>query len=277
MREMTTKEVQRISLDILQDFHNFCVKNGLHYSLSGGTLLGAIRHNGFIPWDDDIDVQMPRPDFDEFIHSYKSENGYKVYSREIPGFKEKKMVYSHARICDTRKTIVDKGIIPWISEQVGIWIDILPCDGISSQKEIAKKHLWKINILLHLSYWVGIRYSTWSNIKKGRTAKTKLKFFIKKVLSYFIWRDPLISLYKLRQKYDYVSSDYFFVTPHYGMGEWQPKKNMAHFILHKFEDREFFIMFGWDDNLRSLYGDYMKLPPENQRISHDYNRYYWKD
>lgn len=277
MKEMTTREVQQMSLDILQDFHNFCVKNGLHYSLSGGTLLGAIRHNGFIPWDDDIDVQMPRPDYDKFIHTYKSDKGYKVYSREILGFAEKNMVYSHARICDTRKTIVDTGIIPWISDQVGIWIDILPCDGISFQKEIAKNHLRKIKILLHLSYWVGIRYSTWSNIKKGRTAKAKLKFFVKKVLSYFIWSDPLVDLYILRRKYDYVSSDYFFVTPHYGMGEWQPKKNMEDFILHKFEDYEFYIMSGWDANLKSLYGDYMKLPPEDKRVTHDFNRYYWKD
>lgn len=276
MREMTTKEVQRMSLDILQDFHDFCVKNNLHYSLSGGTLLGAIRHNGFIPWDDDIDVQMPRPDYDRFIHTYTSEKGYKVYSRELPGFDKKKMSYIYARICNTENTYVDTGIMPWISEEVGVWIDILPCDGISSNPQEARIFLQKVRNMTHHAFWKGIEYSMWSNFHKGRNFVEKIKFGIKKIGALFISEDIYESLYKLRRKYNYTTSDYFFATPHYGMGEWQPKKNMKSYELHQFEDHEFYIMSGWDANLKSLYGDYMKLPPENQRESHDFNRYYWK-
>lgn len=277
MREMTTKEVQRMSLDILQDFHDFCVKNNLHYSLSGGTLLGAIRHNGFIPWDDDIDVQMPRPDYDRFIHTYISDKGYKVYSRELSEFIDKQMAYPYARICDINKTFVDVGIRPWIKECVGLWIDILPCDGITSNKEDAcvfLRHLGKVTRKVWRS---AVRFSPWSDMMKGINIREKFMFFAKKVYTVFWGGNPYVEWEKLRRKYDYTTSDYFFATPHYGMGEWQPKKNMESFELHKFEGSEFYIMSGWDANLKSLYGDYMKLPPENKRISHDFNRYYWKD
>lgn len=276
MKEMTTKEVQQMSLDILQDFHDFCVKNNLHYSLSGGTLLGAIRHNGFIPWDDDIDVQMPRPDYDRLIRTYTSEKGYKVYSRELFGFDKKKMAYTHARICDTQKTYVDTGIRPWISEQVGVWIDILPCDGISSNPQEAKKHLQQIDSLARHAYWMGVQYSAWSTIIKGKNLKEKVKFGLKKIASLGVKENVFDTLFRYRHKYNYATSEFFFATTHYGMKEWQPKKNLEGFILHKFEDHEFYIMSGWDENLKSLYGDYMKLPPENQRESHDFNRYYWK-
>lgn len=276
MKEMTTKEVQQISLEILKDVHDFCVKNAIRYSLSGGTLLGAIRHNGFIPWDDDIDIQMPRPDYDRFINSYTSKKGYKVISRELPIYKEK-VYYSYARVCEMQNTFVDTGIMPWITDKTGLWIDILPCDGITSDYRVAKKHLKKIKKITTHAFWSGIKQSSWDNIYKSRNFIYKIKFVIKKILSFFYSEDVFSKLYSLRKQYDYQSSDYFFVTPHYGMGEWQPKTNMENFILHKFEDAEFYIMSGWNANLKSLYGDYMQLPPEDKRITHDFNRYYWKD
>ena len=80
MKEMTLREVQLFELDILKDVHEFCMANHINYSLAYGTLIGAIRHKGFIPWDDDRDIVMPRPDHDRFCRTYKSEAGYEIFS-----------------------------------------------------------------------------------------------------------------------------------------------------------------------------------------------------
>lgn len=80
MKEMTLREVQLFELDILKDVHEFCMANHINYSLAYGTLIGAIRHKGFIPWDDDIDIVMPRPDYDRFCRTYKSQAGYEIFS-----------------------------------------------------------------------------------------------------------------------------------------------------------------------------------------------------
>lgn len=276
MKEMTTKEVQQVSLDILKDVHEFCVKNGIRYSLSGGTLLGAIRHNGFIPWDDDIDIQLPRPDYDRLVQTYVYDKGYKMFCHETKEGKEKNVMYPYARVCDMTRTVVDTGIRPWVSEKVGIWIDILPCDGMPSDEKGARRHIVKAGFLVRQAYWVGVRLSSWANLKKGLNLQEKIKFGLKKLGSFFIWYDPFVSLLQIRKKYNYDESEYFFGTPHYGMREWQPKKNMESFELHKFEDTEFYIMSGWDANLKSLYGDYMQLPPPDKRVRHDFNHYYWK-
>lgn len=276
MKEMTRKDVQQVSLDILKDVHEFCVKNNIRYSLSGGTLLGAIRHDGFIPWDDDIDIQLPRPDYDRLVNTYVSDKGYKMFCPENQEGKDKKVVYPGARVCDMTRTYVDTGIIPWVSEKVGIWIDILPCDGLPANSKEAYKSIKQLKFATKKAYWFGVRLSSWRNIKRGVNIQEKIKFVLKKIGGFLIWQDPLIQILKIRKQYNYDDSPYFYASTHYGMREWQPKENMKNFELHKFEDTEFYIMSGWDANLKSLFGDYMKLPPENERVTHYFNKYYWK-
>ena len=263
-----------VSLDILKDVHEFCVKNNINYSLSGGTLLGAIRHDGFIPWDDDIDIQLPRPDYDRFIHSYKTGKGYKLFSREIKGGEDVRIRLT--KICDMDRTYIDKGPYVWTDADVGVGIDVIPVDGAPSSEAEMRIHLHKIVKLTRKQRCCLFKKAKFIDVLRYNGIKDKVVFLFGKMLSLFVSDQCVMDLINEQKRYDYDSSDFFCAGPHYGMREWQPKKNMEHYILHKFEDTEFYIMSGYEDNLKSLFGDYMQLPPEEKRVSHDFNRYYWK-
>lgn len=274
MREMTTKEVQQVSLDILKDVHEFCVKNGIRYSLSGGTLLGAIRHKGVIPWDDDIDIQMPRPDYERFVRTYTSNKGYQVFSSEVDGVKETRLRL--AKVCDMEKTLVDLGPLRWTDKNVGIGIDVEPVDGAPNNRHEAEKFMKKLVYLSRCRNALIVSNVSWKQIAKYRDIRKQIKFCLQKVSSMFINKNSWKKFMELQSYYEYEKSEYFIASPHYGMREWQPKKNMVSFELHQFEDSQFYIMSGYDDNLRSLFGDYMQLPPEKDRVSHDFMKYYWR-
>lgn len=273
MKEMTIRDVQMVCLDIMKDVHKFCVEHDIKYSLSGGTLLGAIRHGGFIPWDDDMDIQMPFPDYQRFINSYYSEKGYKLYTKESSPIKIR-----IGRVCDNERTFVDQGGFPWICEDIGIWIDVIPVYGAPSNYKEMYSHLKKVNKLGKKVSWWRKKEVEWGTIKYYCTPRKFVRFVIKKICSYFISDNCLLDYSKELEKYDYDTSEYFFAAPKYGMGEWQPKSNMSSYILHPFEDTVFYVMSGFENNLRSLYGDsYMEIPPEKDRINHNYFRYYWRD
>ncbi len=273
MKELTSGELQDVSLDILVNFHNFCVKNDIHYSLSGGTLLGAIRHNGFIPWDDDIDVQMTRPDYERFVHLYRSGEDYKLFAYEREDGGNAKIPY--ARLCEMKKTYVDQGVAPWVDEAVGVWIDILPVDGAPDNRMLAKLRIMWMYILWRLSV---IAREDLDLVKDIPALNNKFANIVRIIIKKLLPDDFLDYYIKQCKKYDFEDSTYFanYAVLHYKFKEWQPKKFMASYSLHRFEESEFFIMNGYDGNLKCLYGDYMQLPPEEKRVKHEFYRYYWK-
>lgn len=275
MRKMTTKDIQEVSLNILNDVHSFCIENDISYSLYGGTMIGAIRHHGFIPWDDDVDIAMPRPDYERFISSYKSLNGYKLFAS---GTKNNYLAFS--RVCEMEKTLVVNEKLPWSNQPTGVWIDIFPLDGAPDDKEACEKQLKALR-----RFWKRTCYtrSAKSSLSTASGISEKAKLIVKKL----IYNDAFISNEKIVNQYiEEASKVKWDETGHfwncsylrYGMKEYQEMSDYTSTVLVPFEEHVFCVCNGYDHLMHVKYGDYMKLPPEKSRKSnHALCSHFWKD
>ncbi len=271
---MTTTDILNVSLDILQDVHNFCVKNGIKYTLFGGTLIGAIRHKGFIPWDDDVDIAMTREEYEKFIHTYKSEKGYKLFSRE----NSDNVYLAFSRVCDMNKTFVDSSNISWTDKPTGIWIDIFPIDGVESDYQAAEIRHKIIRKVWKKGYWW--RRTQDSFNFKNKTIKHNFGTLVYKVINLFVnGKKSFDKHIELCKQIPFIGSKMYSNLSFlgYGIREYCSSDVFDNYVLVPFEDRQFYVMSGYDKALRSKYGDYMQLPPEKDRVlRHDFNKYYWK-
>lgn len=270
MEELSIIDVQKLSLEILKDVHDFCVENNIKYTLQGGTLIGAIRHKGFIPWDDDIDIAMPRPDYDRFLKEYRSDNGYRVIARDIG---DKSVDIMFARVCEFSKTIV-KSSVPWCDQETGIWIDVFPLDGVEENHDILLKRIER------MQWW-------WNLSLKKRTLKTpiadvhgikyKIKYFLK--MPVLLLGDIIGRLNKECKKIPFGTTKYYSNLSflQYGIREKHRTAVLDEVILVPFEDSFFYSMKGYDEALKEKYGDYMSLPPIEQQVAkHGFEKIYWK-
>lgn len=273
MRKMTINDVQQVSLNILKDVHEFCVENNIRYSLCGGTLIGAMRHNGFIPWDDDVDLIMPKPDYDRFVRSYISKNGYKLFSPEVKGNEEVRLRIS--KVCDMKLTAVKQDYYAWTDIETGVGIDIIPAIGAPSTEREARKFIKQYLTYACLLNCYRVSLASKEFIENKRLPE-KLLFLIKRLVGNCIGERSIEKIIEFQKKYDFDKAQYFCGGFRYGFGEWQPKNIFDELILHKFEDGEFLITSRYDEYLKCLFGNYMELPPEEQRVSHDFYGYYWK-
>ena len=134
MKNLTSKEIQQIGLSILKKFADYCEEHGLHYSLAYGTLLGAARHEGFIPWDDDVDVLMGREDYDKMIEYYNKGERIDGLSLLYPN-ETSDYLTPFAKLCDDRTVAKEKST----KNKHGVWIDIFPVDKVPEDPNKALK------------------------------------------------------------------------------------------------------------------------------------------
>lgn len=256
-------DVQAITYDLLTAFDAFCKKHSLRYCLCGGTLLGAVRHGGFIPWDDDIDVVMARPDYDRLISLCTAQETPFGVDLAFACPENGRFMRPFARIYNMKTQVQRK----YYDERSGahVWMDILPIDGLPGDREALDKlfkRRWHLNRLNCAVMWKPFHSSRW-------------KFVIKKFTYY-----PFACLMGLKYwcrrldalgrsfPYDQADTVGCLTGGRYGAGEAMPKAGFEGTAKVTFNGREFETMSCWKEYLTGIYGDYMQLPPEDKRKPH---------
>lgn len=270
MKELTMSDIKSEELKILASFDAFCKDNHLKYSLAGGTLLGAIRHNGFIPWDDDIDLIMPRKDYEEFIQKYSSSQ---QHFKLVHYTTNANYPYPFAKIVSPRTYLYETFLLEQFQlPEMGIWVDIFPSDYIENPTN--RIYWFKQHI-----YRVLLRYRTNSDL----TPRTNLFHrYFKAILVYLIRNHYSNALPIIKGINRLAQSVAKAKTKKMGCLVWgYKKKEICNSSLwddlttYKFENL-YVKGFKNDEYLHNLYGDYMQLPPKSERIPHHEFKAFWR-
>lgn len=261
------KQIQEKELDILKDVTAYLEERGYHYVIMGGTLLGAVRHQGFIPWDDDIDIALPRSEYDRFCLEAKDvyNEGYLRFCHHCidPGY-----LYYFARVIDTRYTF--KNTSAALEAEAHPWIDIFPLDGVPAGHK-GKRHLRCI--LKRRLFFQYARMKELVNVHtKGRPWYERMAIGLGKlpfIRALFKKERTYARLDELLHRYDYESCPLAINAMGAGkLKECQPTSLYSKRAKYRFEDIEVYGVEDADTWLTKMYGDYKTLPPLDERNKH---------
>lgn len=272
MRELTLKQMQEIELGILKYIRDICDEYNINYYLAYGTLLGAVRHQGFIPWDDDVDIWMPREDFTKFMNVIK-ENPHPVY--ELVCFEmDSRFTAPLPKVIDNRTRLCQN--YAFIEKvELGVYVDIFILDGVGDDISTANANYNKSMEI----------YKKWfrADTKMFPPGKKKFGSFLRWVrnLRYKARGIPyfLEKLIQNNSRYSFYDSDYVAA-----LNAGTPDANSALFENKLFgqeselifENEEFRVPSDYEVILKSCYGNYRELPPEEKRVSHHCYTVNWK-
>ena len=272
-KKITLDEHKKIMLNILVEFARFCDEHGLMYFLDAGTLIGAVRHKGFIPWDDDVDVNMPQKDYDRFIEITRSAGGYMSQHMQVEYPED--TIYPFLKISDDRTVLVefpDKNPM-----EVGVYIDVFPKYGIGDKK-LTTKCICGICGFLGLIHWFN-KYSIYAWSRPGHSVLQRLIAWIgrktvKKCLGPIKVQSWVMHSYAKHHPLE--TCKYVTTLTNGEYHKLAPKECFDGFQLLEFEGVLFKGPQDYDTYLHCLYKeDYMQLPPEDKRVHHNIE-VYWK-
>lgn len=260
--ENNIRDLQMVCLDILKEVDRVCEKHNILYWLEGGTMLGAVRHRGFIPWDDDLDIAMFRKDYDRFceIAPQELKNGYFLQTHETES--EYPHHYAKLRKDNTR---IDSKPFRKLKVHQGIFVDIFPVDKISENKFFQRVQCWK------LKWWRLWVLFIEQNFCTRTTEFFLIKPFRKTIIRPFSWKKEFFhkQMEKVVQRYNKKIQEpawHSSLTAVASM-QWVYKKEWHEsFIEVPFEDMTAKIPGGYDELLTNAYGDYMTPPPKEKQV-----------
>ena len=266
-RKIEGEEIKQIELQILLHLDALCKEKGLRYYLCGGTLLGAVRHKGFIPWDDDIDVLMPREDFETLLAMEQEQTGEERYA--VVSWRSGKSIYPFLKLVDTHTLVKEDKMDARF--QTSIWIDVFPLDGMPDDEAIIRKKYRQM-------YWGQmILLTAYGEAKKGASAPARLiKHLIIPIMRRMNNRKVCEWMNRVSSEYPVETSPFVGgILWGYGPQEKMPKSFLDPVPL-SFEGHELPAPSCWDYYLTQLYGNYMELPPEDKRERHNFLAW-WKE
>lgn len=266
MRQITDlNELKSIELSIMKSVHDFCEEKNITYVLAAGTLLGAIRHNGFIPWDDDIDIYVDRKNY------YRIEKEFPEWGRKrhyyIAGPHSKKHFFPRdmIKICDGNTVLLETSYKR--EEPIGVFIDVWPLDEIPSDSIITRAWRARVRLLRNINLASDINQETAS---KSKSLYLAYKIFHKTNSAFWV-RKMEVEAQKYAGKGGGKLISFQGYNNTYSASDFKSRE------LHEFEDTQFYIPSGYDGVLKDRYGDYMKLPPIEQQKPHHVQNVWYKD
>ena len=262
MKKLDISELKQLQLGILDVVHEFCVANGIQYWLDCGTLLGAIRHKGYIPWDDDIDIGMLRPDYDRFMNTFNASNDrYQFLCPEL----DPEYSLGHGKVVDNQTVLYEPDES---GRKLAVYIDVFyydnaPDDRIQLERMFNKRDWYRRCSLArnmpHDLLGGFVRNVVFDVLHVLTKPFPKNYFALKIVQNSKRFADQKIKRVGSFSSYSRMTAD---------------KDIFDSFIRVEFEGKEYMAPCGYDKWLKAFYGDYMKLPPVEKRVStHQFKAY----